>query len=139
MYCNQGAGLWNSWRSHWLRAIAGRWKLWSPSECLYFPAKCCHNPRPPCPPTPHTLLQGESQVPSARNNHPDAMTEHTEPVQRIPGDLHKTARHPILFFISHHQLLHCYFDIIIVSTCLYHLYLTGKIIQHVLCMHYVFW
>lgn len=65
--CNQGAGLWNSWRSHWLRAIAGRWKLWSPSECLYFPAKCSHNPRAPCPSTPHTLLQGESQVPAARN------------------------------------------------------------------------
>lgn len=68
--CNQGTGLWNSWRSHWLRAIAGRWKLWSPSECLYFPAKCYRNPRAPCPPPSHTFLQGESQVPSARNKPP---------------------------------------------------------------------
>lgn len=37
--CGRGAVLWNADTSHWLRAITGRWKLPSTSECLYFPAK----------------------------------------------------------------------------------------------------
>lgn len=117
--CNQGAGLWNSWRSHWLRAIAGRWKLGSPSECLYFPAKCYHNPKAPCsPPLTHSSKVSH-RCPLLETSHPEARTEHTEPVQRIQGDLHRTASiYDILFFISHHQFLHCYFDITLVSTCL---------------------
>lgn len=57
--CSQGAGLWNSCTSHWPRAITGRWKPPSTSECLYFPAKCCDNPK--------TTLQSEPQVHTDRN------------------------------------------------------------------------
>lgn len=74
--CGQGAVLWNSYTSHWLRAITGRWKLPSASEYLYFPAKCNDNPR--------ATLQSESLL---ETNHTEAKTEHTEPVQRFQGDL----------------------------------------------------